>query len=92
MREQDADARSLSLSALPSEVRKRAIHAPILAHTIATADASPLKPLLLLACEEQPRRTLHERVKHHPTLVSSRMLRVAHSQGSVRGRTADASF
>ena len=77
---------------LSSEVRKRAIYAPILAHTIATAGASPLKPLLLLACEEQPHRTLHECVKRHSTRVSSRMLGVAHSQGSVRGRAADGSF
>jgi hypothetical protein len=56
---------------LHSEVRKRTIHAPILAHpllpiTPAAATSSPQMPLFLLMCEEQPRRTLRECVKRHP--------------------------
>src|SRR6266705_711771 len=70
----DADAPASFHPLLHSEVRKRAIHAPILTHTllltIATADADPSpltpRPLLLLVCEEQPRRTLRECVKRHP--------------------------
>ena len=68
----DIDSPGPPYPLLHSDVRKRAIHAPIFAHTlfltIVTAESSPLTPLLLLllVCEEQPRHTLHERMERHP--------------------------
>ena len=67
---QDADAPASLHSLLHAEVCKRAIHAPILAHTllltIATVDASPLTPLLPSVCKEQTHCTLRECTKRHP--------------------------
>ena len=90
MQDADVDAPATLYPLLHSAVRKRAIHAPILAHTllltIATADSSPLRPLLLLLllCEEQARRTLRERVKPHPR-VFPRKCQEWHARRVLRG-------
>lgn len=69
------------------EVRKRAIHAPILAQSFAltTAAAAP-SPLasLLPSRKEQSRGTLRERMERHPRLLPSKRKK-GHTRRVLRG-------